>query len=220
VKDIAEDNYYSYRDGKVVYTAFNTDARWGWKTYSVLKIWDTRVNEVKKISSKTRLFQPDISPDATTVVAVNARTDQQTNLRVIQLNDSGVVYTYPRFSADASSVISAVRNAKGEMTLLQTNLSSKQEEVLFPFSNAILSYVQVAGDTVLFTSSQKGTDVLYLYDVKSKKLFRAADMPNGNYQASLDTKSQTIIWNTFTADGNMLLKQKLSEAKLVEVFLR
>jgi hypothetical protein len=223
VKDIAEDSYYSYRDGKVAYTAFATDARWGYKTYSVLKVWDTRVNEVKKISSKTRLFQPDLSPDATSVVAVNSGTDQQTNLRIVQLNDNTVVdlpnpgeyvYTFPRFSADGSSIISAVRNIKGEMALLQTTVSSKQEELLLPLSNAMLAYVQVSGDTVLFTSSQNGADVLYLFDVKTKKLFRAADLPNGNYQATLDQKSQTIIWNTFTADGSLLLKQKLSDVKL------
>ncbi|HTH32694.1 MAG TPA: hypothetical protein VL946_15190, partial [Lacibacter sp.] len=223
VKDIAEDSYYSYRDGKVAYTAFATDARWGYKTYSVLKVWDTRVNEVKKISSKTRLFQPDLSPDATSVVAVNSGTDQQTNLRIVQLNDNTVVdlpnpgeyvHTFPRFSADGSSIISAVRNIKGEMALLQTTVSSSQEEVLLPFSNAMLAYVQVSGDTVLFTSSQNGADVLYLFDVKTKKLFRAADLPNGNYQATLDQKSQTIIWNTFTADGSLLLKQKLSDVKL------
>ena len=223
VKDIAEDSYYSYRDGKVVYTAFATDARWGYKTYSELKVWDTKVNEVKKISSKTRLFQPDLSPDANSVVAVNSGTDQQTNLHIIQLNDNAVVdlpnpaeyvYTFPRFSADGSTIISAARNVKGEMALLQTTISSKQEEILLPFSNAMMAYVQVSGDTVLFTSSQNGADVLYLLDVKTKKLFRAADLPNGNYQATLDQKTQTVIWNTFTADGSMLLKQKLSDVRL------
>ncbi|RXK61919.1 hypothetical protein ESA94_02600 [Lacibacter luteus] len=224
-KDIAEDQYYSYRNGKIVYTAFATDARWEWKTYSVLKIWNPAVNEIKKITSKTRLFQPDLSPDASKVIAVNATTDLQTNLQMIGVNDSlkydlpnpeGYVYSYPKFSADGLSVISAVRNQKGEMSLLQTNLEGKEGQLLFPFSNTVLGYVQVSGDTVVFTAPQNGRDALYLYDLKQKKLFRAADLPNGNYQASLNTATGKLLWNTFTADGYMLLKQNITDLRLTE----
>lgn len=225
VKDITEDQYYSYRNGKVVYTAFATDARWGWKTYSVLKIWNPAVNAVTRITSKTRLFQPDLSPDLATVVAVNATTDQHTNLQLIAVNDSTktdlpnpeqYVYTYPKFTGDGTAVIAAVRNAKGEMTLLQTDLSGKEQQLLFPFSNIVIGYVQVSGDTVLFTAPQNGRDALYMYHLQQKKLFRAADLPNGNYQASINAMSGNMLWNTFTADGYMLLKQKVSDLRLTE----
>ncbi len=225
VKDITEDQYYSYRNGKVVYTAFATDARWGWKTYSVLKIWNPAINDVKKITSKTRLFQPDLSPDASKVIAVNATTDLQTKLQLIAVDDTlnvdlpnsnGYVYSYPKFSADGSFIISAVRNQKGEMSLLQTNLDTKEEQLLFPFSNSAIGYVQVSGDTVLFTSPQNGRDALYMYDLKQKKLLRAADLPNGNYQASINTATGKLVWNTFTADGYMLLKQNIADLQLTE----
>ncbi|WP_144887728.1 TolB family protein [Lacibacter cauensis] len=224
-KDITEDQYYSYRNGKIVYTAFATDARWEWKTYSVIKIWNPAVNEIKKITSKTRLFQPDLSPDATKVIAVNATTDLQTNLQLLAVDDTlkidlpnnnNYVYSYPKFSADGSSVISAVRNQKGEMSLLQTTLAANDEKLLFPFSNTVIGFVQVSGDTVLFTSPQNGRDALYMYDLQQKKLFRAAELPNGNYQASINTATGTLIWNTFTADGYMLLKQKITDLRLVE----
>lgn len=224
-KDITEDQYYSYRNGKIVYTAFATDARWEWKTYSVIKIWNPAVNEIKKITSKTRLFQPDLSPDATKVIAVNATTDLQTKLQLLAVDDTlkidlpnnnNYVYSYPKFSADGSSIISAVRNPKGEMSLVQTNLAANDEQLLFPFSNSVIGFVQVSGDTVLFTSPQNGTDALYMYDLQQRKLFRAADLPNGNYQASINTATGKLIWNTFTADGYMLLKQKITDLRLVE----
>jgi len=166
---------------------------------------------------------PDLSPDAEQVIAVHSGTDQQTNLRLIGLYDSvkkdlpnpnGYIFTYPRFIADGSSVISAVRNSKGEMALLQTELASNKERILIPFSNALLAYVQIAGDTVMFTATKNGTDVLYMYDTKRQTLFSIAELPNGNYQASFDATSQTLIWHTFTTDGNMLLRQKLNEVKL------
>ena len=225
-KDIAEDGYYSYKNGLVVYTVYEPDPRWGWKDYSVLKIWNTTSNEMKKISSKSRLFMPDISADGGKVVAFYIGTDQQTSLQIINTVDETVVqlpnpnqylHTYPKFTGDGSAIISAVRNKKGEMALLKTQLATNEESVLIPFGNTTFSFVQVTGDTVLFSSSQKEGDVLFLFDVKSKTLFKIAQLPNGNYHATIDHKTNSIIWNTFSTGGRMLLKRSLNEMNLQKV---
>ena len=120
---------------------------------------------------------PDISADGKQVIAVQVGTDQQWFLRLInadngkqynQPNPNQYSYTYPKFSADNTAVISAVRNAVGEMALLQTDLSTKEETILLPFTNTPIGYLQVAGDTILFTAAQKEGDVLFLYDLKNK----------------------------------------------------
>ena len=40
VKDISIDEQFSYRNGKIVYAAYETDPRWGWKDYGVIKLLD------------------------------------------------------------------------------------------------------------------------------------------------------------------------------------
>jgi len=226
VKDISADNYYSSKNGNVVYTAFEPHPRWGWKDYSVVKIWNTETDEVKKISSRSRLFMPDISADGEQVVAVQVGTDQKWFLQMIDVknqteinlpNPNKYSYTYPKFTANNTSVISAVRNAVGEMALLQTDLSTKEETILLPFTNTPIGFVQVAGDTILFTASQKEGDMLFLYDLKNKSLFKAAQLPNGNYQATIDQKTNSLIWNTFSTDGRMLLKRPINEMQLQKI---
>lgn len=221
VKDISADGYYSYKNGKVVYTAYIPDARWAWKDYSVLRIWNTQTNEVQKISKRSRLFMPDISADGNTVVAVEVTTGQEWSLQLLNTADKSrsalpnpnhYTYTYPKFSGDGSSIISAVSNGNGEMTLLKTNLSTKEETLLFPFVNTAIGYVQVKGDTILFTAAQKEGDVLYLYDAANKNLFKAAQLPNGNYQATIAQDS--IVWNSFSTGGQMLLKQAIKDMPL------
>lgn len=226
IKDIADDGYYSYRNGFVVYTAYEPDARWGWKDFSILKIWNIADNEIKKISIKSRLFMPDISADGVKVVAIYTGTDQQTALQIINTTDKSIVqfpninqylHTYPKFTGDASAVISAVRNKKGEMALLQTQLATNEETVLIPFDKTSLSFVQVTGDTVLFSSSLKEGDVLFLFNIKTKELFKIANLPNGNYHATLDQQTNAIVWNTVSTDGRMLLKRPLNEMDLQKV---
>ncbi len=226
VKDIADDSYYSFTNGKIVYTAYETDPRWGWKDYSVLKVWNKETNEVKKITHHSRLFMPDISKDGEQVVAVQVGTDMKWNLHLVDINTkiqhsipnpNNYSYTYPKFSGDGLNIISAVRNDKGEMALLQTNVQSGEEKILLPFTNTSLAFIQVYGDTVLFTAAQSEVDQLFLFDRKSNSLFRIADLPNGNYQPAFNAKTQTLVWNTFTAGGTKLLIRKLSELKLERV---
>ncbi|HPG12765.1 MAG TPA: hypothetical protein PLU37_14625, partial [Chitinophagaceae bacterium] len=38
VRDISIDEQFSYRNGKIVYAAYETDPRWGWRNYSVIKV--------------------------------------------------------------------------------------------------------------------------------------------------------------------------------------
>lgn len=219
VKDIDADSYYSYKNGTIVYTAYEPHERWGWKEYSVVKLWDIHTNQLIKISSRSRLFMPDVSEDASLVVAMQYSTDMKSNLVVLKTetnaaqtvlpNPNNYVYTYPRF-INNHSILSAVRNAKGEMSLIETDIATNTEKQLLPFSNTPLSYVQVKGDSVLFTASQREGDALFLLRRSTGDLFQLLQLPNGAYQASIDAAGNEVYVTTFTANGKQLLKQQLS----------
>ena len=226
VKDISGDAYYSYKNNTVVYTAFEPSARWGWKNYSVLKLWNILSNEVQQLSTKTRLFMPDISADLKTVVAIHIGTDIKNELQLITIatkdfmaipNPNNYVHTYPKFTTDNKSVISAVRNTNGKMTLLETNLQTNEEQLLFPFTNTPIGFVQVLGDSILFSAAENETDVLYLFNRKESSLYKVASLPNGNYQATIDKATNSLLWNSFGADGVMLLKQPLQLQKVEQL---
>lgn len=227
VKDIGDDNYYSFSNNFVVYTAYEPHARWGWKDYSVVKLWNTSANKVFKLSSKSRLFMPDIATDASKVVAMQYTADMKSNLVLMDAaansqqqvlpNPNGYLYTYPKFSNENKSIISAIRNSKGEMTLLETDIAGNNETLLMPFVNTAISFVQVQGDAILFTSAQREGDVLYLFNKQTRELFKLTGLPNGNYQAYLDKKTNNVVWSTFTADGYVLLKDKLDKLQLKKV---
>jgi hypothetical protein len=220
VKDIADDSYFSFSNDKVVYTAYEPHARWGWKDYSVIKVWDVASNEVIKVKSRSRLFMPDLNADGTRIVAMQYATDMKSNLVLIDVgmeaeqtvvpNPNQYLYTYPRFTND-NKVIAAARNQFGEMTLLETDISTNTSQPLLPFTNTAISYVQVHGDSVFFTAAQKEADVLYLFKRSSKELFKLSQLPNGSYQPYFDEASGNLFFNTFTADGTRLLRAKISQ---------
>ena len=226
VKDITSEQYYSYRNGTVVYTAYRPHPRWGWKDFSEIRIWDLQSDVVRTLTRNTRLFMPDLSPDGSQVVAVHSGTDMQSALHLVPTdgaavrvlpNPDSLLFTYPRFSSDGNSVISAVRNNKGEMALLRTDLSTAASTVLLPFANRPLAYVQVMGDSVLFTAPRNGTDVLYLMRVSTGELFLAAELPNGNYQAAFDANRHQLVFTSWSSDGYLLQRRTLAAGSLQQV---
>ena len=226
VRDISTERYFTNKSNWVVFTTYEPDARWGWQEYSVLKRWDIQTGEVVRLTDKSRLFMPDVSSDGSQVVAVHSGTDLQSELHLIRKGEKEVrripnpnryVYTYPRFSADEQSVIAAVRNSRGEMTLLKTELSTGSETLLMPFVNLPIAYVQVSGDFVLFTAPNEQADAVFLYDMKSGTLQTLARLPNGNYQPYYDAKSKSLIWNSWSTNGTHLFRKTITGEKVQEV---
>jgi hypothetical protein len=71
VRDISIDNYFSYRNGKIVYAAYQPDIRWGRVDYSDLKLLDVQTGKEISLTHRAKYFAPDISADGKTIVAVN-----------------------------------------------------------------------------------------------------------------------------------------------------
>ncbi len=210
VKLISDDDYFSYHNGKIIYTAYEPDVRWGNREFHSIQLLNTETGEEKKILSHTKYFSPDISSDGKTVIAVTNENDTA-KLVWLDTNDGKVVhsiseparvYAYPKFSKRDESIYWVSRNVSGEMSLNKTNDKSGSIEKLLPYSNRIIGFLQVQSDTVLFTTTYKGRDEIWaIIDGKERKgPYRLASYSTGIYQASLKADG-SLIGSAFTANG-------------------
>lgn len=213
VRDIANDDYFSYNNGKIVFASFKADKRWGYREYSDIKMMDAATGQTRKITNNERYFSPDISHDGEKIIAVEMRTNQMSNLMMIDLKgkilfrskaERGIVYTYPKFSANDSFVYSPVRNEDGKMSLLKIELATGKQRTLIPFLNRIIGFPTVQGDTVFFTSSYRGSDDIWAFIESKNQTYRVAVNPTGYYQAVYDNTGKRLITSNFTATGYRL----------------
>ena len=213
VRDIANDDYYSYNNGKIVYSSYKADTRWGYREYSDIKMTDATTGKTKKITNKERYFSPDISHDGKKIITVEMRTNQMSNLIAVSPEgetlfrskaERGIVYTYPKFSANDSFVYSPARNKDGKMSLLKIALATGKQTQLFPFSNRIIGFPTVQGDTIFFTGTYRGSDEIWAFIESENKTFRVAVNPTGFYQAVYDNAGKRLITANFTANGYRL----------------
>lgn len=213
VRTITSDDYFSYNNGKIVFASNKPDARWGYRQFSDITLVDAATGESRNITHHQRFFSPDISHDGSKIAAVDMRTNLTSIIMVTGLHGEtlfrstamrGLVYTYPKFSANDRFIYSAVRDEEGNMSLVKLEMSTGKETRLLPFHNRIIGFPTVQGDTIFFSSSYRGSDETWAYVESKNQVYRVAVNPTGFYQAVFQREQNRLVASNFTADGYRL----------------
>lgn len=223
VKDISLDNYFSFRNWKITYAAYEPNVLWNWIDYSVIKVLDISNGEQRTLTHRSYYYSPDITEDGKQVVAVHVPPGGESALHILDAN-TGVAdslpnpdqffYTYPKFYKE--NIVSAVRNNLGQMGLVIINRNSGEtENTIVPFSFNVIGFPVVNGDTITFTATRKGRDELFAYF--DNRLFRlntdATNAATGNYQLSM--LKGKAAFTAFTSAGFQM--QVLQTPALAEI---
>ena len=223
-KDIALDEQYSYRNGKIVYAAYEPDARWNWKDYSVIRILDIHSGAQRTLRHRTKYFTPDISPGGDKIVAVQVLPGGKSELHILDANDGKIIqqihsaeislFTDPKF-IDDNSLVTAIRLVDGRMALAIVDITIGSVERLTTPSYGVLGYPSVINGLVYFTGSFSGNDELYVLRLKNRKVFRLTQTALGNY--FVNASGNKLVWSGFTAEGYRLNEMNIDESTWKEV---
>lgn len=225
VRDIVIDDHFGYRNGKIVYAAFQADARWANRNYSVLKVWDIYTGQQIQVTQRSKYFSPDINAEGTEIIAVHVRPDGNNNLEQIDVQTGRVIqripnphnyfFTQTRY-INAGTVVSAVRNSEGKMGLVSVDLVTGLTENLTAFSFNLIGYPFAKGDTVYFSAMHDQSDKIFAVSLRFKNLYRLTSNLNGIYYPAVNSKNE-LLFSAFTADGYRLVQINLKTADWEEV---
>ena len=207
-----------------MYAAFEPDARWGWKDFSVIKILDIKNRQEKTIAHRTKYFTPDISPDGSKIAAVEVSPGGKSQLMILDASNGNTiqqfhsveisVFTDPKF-IDDNLLVTAVRLNDGKMALAIADISVGSVERLTAPSYGVLGYPCVSNGIIYFTAAFSGNDELYAIKLTDKKVFRITGTLLGNY--FVNAARQKLVWSGFTSDGYQLKQINADETKWTEV---
>lgn len=210
-RDISIDEQYSYRNGKIVYSAYETEPRWGWVDYGVIKILDVQTGQQKTLTKKSKYFTPDISEDGSKVAAVQFSSEGKSELHILDANTGMLIkaihssdirlFTDPKF-IDENSLVTAVRLQDGKMALAIADISTGSTERLTTPSFNVVGYPCVNNGNIYFTASYGGNDDVFALRLSDKKIFRISKGPLGNYY--VNAAGGKITWSAFTSEGYQL----------------
>ncbi len=224
VRDISLDEQFSYRNGKIVYCAYELDARWAWQDYSVIRIVNVQTGEQHKLTKRSKYFSPDISSDGSKVVAVQNSDNGKSELHVLNSTTGEVmnklhsteisVFADPKFIND-SSLVTAVRLKDGKMALALAEINTGNIMRLTAPSYNIVGYPSVSNGMIYFTASYNGNDDVFVLRMQDNKIARITTGPLGNY--FVNASNGTITWSAFTAEGYQLQQKEANAIEWQEV---
>jgi hypothetical protein len=212
VRDIGIDDYFSYKNGKIVYAAYQSDPRWANRDYSVIKLLDIYTGHQQQITHQSKYFSPAINEDGTEILAVKVNPNGTNNLVRIDARSGKLISVTPNrrnyfFTQtkyiNSNTAISAVRNPEGNMVLITIDLTTGELDNLTPFSFNVIGNPVIKGDTVYFNAMHDYADKIFVVNTTNKKLFRLTDNLNGVYSPAINTKGELMV-SAFTAGGYRL----------------
>ena len=225
--DFSIDNYFSYKNGMIVYAASRPDLRWGYRTFNDIRIINVKTGVERTLTNKKRYFSPDISESGEKVVAVSQSTSGSVNLEILNAktgkiqqvipNPDQLYYTHPKFFS-GNKILSAVRNKKGEMSLAIVDGLENSTKYLLPFTFNVSGFPVIFNDTIYFSYAFHENDELFSYTLSDDKIWK---IETGNhagigkyFPAVNDTK---IAWSSFTSSGFRIQTALKSDVNFIEI---
>ncbi|MFT4093449.1 MAG: hypothetical protein QM640_07400 [Niabella sp.] len=218
-RDISTEEQFSYRSGKIVYAAYESDPRWSWLNYSVVKILDVGTGKQQTLQHKTRFFSPDISPDGKLVVANKVYLDGRSSLVVLNAASGSVITEIKKDSIayfvnpkiiSSNTVIAILRRVDATTCIGKIDLKTGTIENITPPSLTLIDQLDAKSDKVYFTAGQHIKDEIFCYDIKNKRMQKLKASGIGNY--FINTGFDKISWSCFTADGYQLKQMNMAYA--------
>ncbi len=119
-------------------------------------------------------------------------------------NPDKLFYTYPKFYADGTQIVTAVRNRLGQMSLALVDAGDGTQRFLLPFSFQPIGFPSVKADSDLVHGLRGTGKTGGLRLLAGGRLFRAflphGDPITGQYEFHAGDDGR-YTWNTFTAVG-------------------
>ncbi|MGZ8557126.1 MAG: TolB family protein, partial [Chitinophagaceae bacterium] len=219
VKDISNDDQFSYRNGKIVYAAYENDARWRWRDYSVIRLLDIQTGMQKSITKKSKYFSPDISASGQKIAAVEIAINGKSEIHILNAGTGHVenkignneisLFTDPKF-INEDSLVTAIRFKDGQMALALIDWKTGSMVRLTPPSFNVVGYPSVNNNIIFFTSTYNGSDNVFAIKMDDQKIYEITNGQLGNY--FVNVSNDKITWSTFTAEGHQL--QQKNNAQL------
>lgn len=213
------DDFFSYRNGRLVWTESRFDVRWNNKQYSIVRMADT-LGHVRTITHHSKYFSPDITADGKRIIVAESAADMQYSLQLLDAETGNVLqtlpnpqhwfYSYPKFSADEQSVITGVRDARSHMALIRQWLQNGRIDTLVPFGLNTVGIPTVTKDAVYFTSSYASVDNVYAYTFSNGQIHQYTSRPNGVKQVAIDARDNRMLFTEFRAAGYTLYAAPLA----------
>ncbi|MCF8223682.1 MAG: hypothetical protein K9J25_11085 [Bacteroidales bacterium] len=200
----------SYSGNTVVWAGHHNDPRWQNRDYSVIKSYNILSGSKRTLTRKSRFFAPDISPDASLIVASESTADYNNGLVIIDALTGDIksryyvpgnkLISYPSWSDDMQEIVFISSGNKGE-GIMSLVLSGGEWKTYLDEGWHDLQSVQKKDSVIFFVSSSGGTDNVFRLAGESEP----ERITSSRYGIKdISVSGDFMYFSDYSADGNII----------------
>ncbi|MCB9291311.1 MAG: PD40 domain-containing protein [Lewinellaceae bacterium] len=207
--------------GKLCWPEIGYDPRWHYKNFSIIRSYDIRTGQKKKLTSRTKYFAPALSPRAGRIAAAEATENMEYSLVVLDAetgtlirklpNPENYFYAFPTWTEDGQNIIAIAQ--EGETQAIQMiNLETGVAKWLTQPSPHQISHLAVREDFLFFSGSYTGANNIFALNLKDKTLYQLTDSPLGAFQPAISPNGTKLAYSEFHPRGYNIIEMELDQA--------
>lgn len=212
---------FHVQGSQVVWSEYEVDPRWGERNYLVVKRLDLATGTVQRLTDRSRLYGPVLSPDGSQVAAVEfterrvsrlVLLDARTGARVRTLPDDPGFLVTPSWTPDGRGLyVVRVDTARGN-ALVRVALDGAPERTLMDFTSFAISRPVATGGRVLFGSPRRGLDEAWEVDTLTGRAAPVAWRTLGVQHPAPGSREDLVLATELTGNGHDIVELTRSPA--------
>jgi hypothetical protein len=207
----------SYGGGKVVWVENRPDPRWNNRDYSVIMSMDIRSGRTTRLSYRTRYLAASVSPDGSTVSAVENTPGNTNRLVFLDAETGEMLYSIPtpsnsyiqnpQWSENGKEVTVIHLDGEGE-GVMSYSTGTNSWKTLIPPGDSDLQAAFLRNDSLFYVSSHSGTENIYVKTGDATKQITRSVFGAINP----DLRGRQMIFSDYTVRGNSISMTSIDEA--------
>lgn len=205
------DLQFHVRGNRVVWAEREVDPRYGERSYLVIRTLDLSTGNVRRLTDRTRLFSPSLSPDGRTIVAVEFSRARRTTLVFLDAEtgkETGRVehavqqpLLAPAWAPDGASVYAVHVDSMRGNALLRIALDGSAPSTVIDYTTHGISRPVAAGGHVFFGFPRSGLDAIWAVDTTTRELHLVTSRKFGAYSPSVSPSGDRLLFTDYTPHG-------------------
>jgi hypothetical protein len=210
--------WFSYASDLIVWDEIRYDPRFRQRSYSTICSYDLKTKRIKKLSSRSRIFSPALSPDGKKIIAVQIDLSNRCNLIEMNASDGKIIKTYDNPqnlilqmpSYDRSGTNFTYISVTEEGKSLWTGQQNGQTKKLISESRQQLGRPVFLGSQIAFNAHYNGIDNIYAIDTASGKISALTAAKYGAFNLSPSSTPGAMMFNDYQLSGYQAAETSLN----------
>ncbi len=202
-------SYFSTDERYLVWTEQIPHPRWQQVSWSVIKRLDLVTRKVVTLTSQSRYFSPDISPDGRQIACVEVDIQNRYALVILDIQTGEIIRRIPAAPGDAwfsprwmnDSELALLVMKPGGKEIETIDLTSGSKNTVFQTGFVNMTSLHAVGDSLFFAYDGGNSRQIYMLSLDNGNLYVCT---NERFEADFpcfDRESGKLIYSAYSLEG-------------------